>query len=269
MSSDYARVERALRYLEANLTAQPSLEDVARHVGLSTYHFQRMFQRWAGVTPKSFLQFITLVRAKQLLRDDRSTLASSLELGLSGQSRLHDLFVTIEAMTPGDYTSQRLELRWAVHETVFGDATFVITERGLCGISFDRPTTYLRSQWPYARLREDHIATRPYANELDARIRGQPPKPLSLLLKGTPFQLKVWEALLHIPEGQCATYADIAQGVGMPSASRAVGSAIGANHIAYLVPCHRVIRATGALGEYAWGSERKRAILALEHARAL
>ncbi len=276
MSSDYARVEAAIRHLEAHAAEQPSLAELAAVVGLSEFHFQRLFHRWAGVTPKTFLQFLTLGEAKKRLQASDSLLRASHDVGLSGPGRLHDLFLSLEAMTPGEYKAQAagLMLRWAIHPTPFGEALFAATERGLCGLAFvqedaEADVETLRARWPEAGLVRDPAATAPYAEALEARVRGQAPRPLALLLKGTPFQLKVWEALLRIPEGALATYEGLAAAAGSPGAARAAGTALGANPLAYLIPCHRVIRATGAFGGYQWGAPRKRAILALEGARSL
>jgi AraC family transcriptional regulator, regulatory protein of adaptative response / methylated-DNA-[protein]-cysteine methyltransferase len=269
--SDYARIERAIRYLDEHHPEQPSLAEVARVVGLSEFHFQRLFQRWAGVSPKSFLRYVTLSHARRQLRGEQSLLQASLALGLSGASRLHDLFVRIEAMTPGEYRAQAtgLSLRWGRHDTPFGPALLIATERGLCGLSFEAEEGLdeLQARWPGAQFIQAPRFTAPYAEVLRARTQGRPVAPLAVLLKGTPFQLKVWEALLRIPEGQVLTYGGLAAQVGATRGARAVGSAVGDNPIAFLIPCHRVIRGTGALGGYRWGEARKRAMLALERAR--
>lgn len=272
---DYDRIERAIRYLEAHAASQPSLAEVADHLGLSEAHFHRMFHRWAGVTPKDFVQFLTLGRAKQLLAGERSVLDASLEVGLSGSGRLHDLFVSIEALTPGEYKrgGAGVGIAWAIHPTPLGQALFAATERGLCGLTFlgaegpERALADLRDRWPHAEFQPDAPATMPYAAEVSARMQGGPTRPLALLLKGTPFQLKVWEALLSVPEGRVMSYQGLAAAAGMPSATRAVGTAMGANPIGYLIPCHRVIRAGGEIGEYRWGADRKRVLLAIEGAR--
>ncbi len=276
MASDYARIEAALQHLDAHAAEQPSLADLAAVVGLSEFHFQRLFHRWAGVTPKTFLQVLTLQAAKRRLEASGSVLEASLEAGLSGPGRLHDLFLGLETLTPGEYKARAagLEIRWAIHPTPFGEACFAMTDRGLAGLSFvagDAPMALedLRERWPGAELRHDPAATRPAAAELEARLRGQAPKPLSLLLKGSPFQLRVWEALLRVPEGAVVSYGQLAEAAGAPGASRAVGTALASNPIGVLIPCHRVIRGTGALGEYRWGPNRKRALLALESARSL
>lgn len=276
-SSDYNRVEQVIRYLETHATEQPGLSELARHAGLSAFHFQRLFRRWAGVTPKDFLQCLTLERAKALLADSCSLLEASAEVGLSGPSRLHDLFLRLEAMTPGEYkrAGQGLTLRWGVHGTPFGEALFAATDRGLCGLGFleegsrGAALAELQARWPASTLKEDAQATESIAAEVVSRMLGRPGKPLALLLKGSPFQVKVWRALLAVPEGRIASYQAIAGLAGSPDASRAVGTALAMNPIGYLIPCHRVIRATGALGDYHWGGLRKRALLGVEGARNL
>lgn len=273
--SDYSRVEQAIRYLEHHVQDQPDLLALAQQAGLSEFHFQRLFRRWAGVTPKAFLQCLTLGHAKALLAESRSLLDTSLELGLSGTGRLHDLFLNLEAMTPGEYkrAGAGLVIRWGTHATPFGEALFAITGRGLCALSFletDSQGTALaelRTRWPGAVLMEDTLSSEPYALEVASRMLGTPRQPLSLLLKGSPFQIKVWQALLAIPDGQVASYQCLAGLVASPKAARAVGSALARNPIGYLIPCHRVIRATGALGDYQWGAARKRALLGVEGAR--
>ena len=273
--SDFSRVAQAIRFLTGARREQPSLGQVAAEVGVSEFHFQRIFQKWAGISPKRFLQYLTLEEAKGLLLESRSVLEASLELGLSSPSRLHDLFVTIERMTPGQFKDQAqgLTLRWTVAETPFGPALMAALDGRLCGLSFlagedSAPAlAELQERWPRAQFQLDPPALEPFAAALAARFQGGAPQPLALALKGTPFQLRVWEALLRIPEGRVLAYGDLARSVGDPGASRAVGTAIGQNPVAYLIPCHRVIQASGALGSYHWGAERKRAILALERAR--
>jgi len=276
-SSDYSRVAEAIDYLEAHAADQPSLAAVAGQVGLSAFHFQRLFKRWAGVSPKDFLGCLTLQRAKGLLGDSRSLLDASLELGLSGPSRLHDLFLKVEAMTPGEFKrgGGGLAIRWGSHDTPFGEALFAVTDRGLCGLSFlgeaplETEVERLRARWPEADLREDPTRTAPLAAEVASRMRGGPRQPLSLVLRGSPFQVKLWEALLAIPEGAATSYQGLARLIDAPGASRAVGTALGLNPIGYLIPCHRVIRASGAVGDYRWGRIRKQALLGVEGARAL
>lgn len=274
-ADDYRRIERAIGYIEAHADKQPSLAEVASHLGLSEYHFQRLFRRWAGLTPKDFLQYVTLGRAKRLLTQSRSLLDASLEVGLSGTGRLHDLFTTIEAMTPGEYKrgAAGVTIRWGRHATPFGEALFACTERGLCHLAFidgqgpQDALDDLTSRWPAAGWIEDPDVTGRYADEVTVRMAGGAARPLALLLKGTPFQTRVWEALLTIPEGAAMTYGDLAARIGTPGASRAVGTALAANPIGYLIPCHRVIQATGAIGQYRWGAQRKQALLAVEGGR--
>lgn len=273
--SDYARVARLIRFLQANAHEQPSLAACAAEVGLSEFHVQRMFQRWAGISPKRFLQFLTLGEARRLLAEEHSVLDTSLAVGLSGAGRLHDLFVQLERMTPGEYRAQAagLTVRWAIEPTPLGPALLAALDRGLCGVSFlddddeDAARAELAARWPRATLRHDPAAIRPHAAALRARLRGEPAAPIGVVLRGTPFQLQVWEALVRIPPGRVVTYGELAAAVGAPGAARAVGGAVGANPIGFLVPCHRVIRAAGVLGDYRWGAERKAALLALEHAR--
>jgi AraC family transcriptional regulator of adaptative response/methylated-DNA-[protein]-cysteine methyltransferase len=273
--SDFSRVATAIRFLCGQVQAQPSLREVAAQAGVSEFHFQRIFQKWAGISPKRFLQYLTLREAKGLLLESRSVLETSLELGLSSPSRLHDLFVSIERMTPGQFKerAEGLTLRWAAAETAFGPALMAALDGRLCALSFlagedhAQALAELQARWPRARFQQDPDALRPFVAALESRFRGEPPQPLALALKGTPFQLRVWEALLRIPEGRVLAYGDLARQLGDPGASRAVGTAVGQNPVGYLIPCHRVIQATGALGDYHWGPERKRAILALERAR--
>ncbi len=272
--SDYAKVEQAIRFIHANVREQPRLEDIAAEIHLSEFHFQRLFQRWAGVSPKRFLQFLTLEEAKRMLVDSRSLLEVSHEVGLSGPSRLHDLFLSLERMTPGEYKTQAggLTVFWGVEDTLFGPALFAALDRGLCGLSFlqeenpEAAFTELRARWPGAKLEASPARIRTYAEALAARMKGRLDQPLSFILKGTPFQLRTWEALLRVPPGQAITY----QGLGMladaPGASRAVGSTLGRNPIAWLIPCHRVIQSTGALGHYHWGPARKAAMIGFERA---
>jgi len=275
--SDYSRVARAIEYLERHAGNQPTLAEVAAQVELSEFHFQRMFHRWAGVTPKAFLQALTLRQAKALLAEEKSLLDTSLHLGMSGPSRLHDLFLHVDAMTPGAFkrAGHGLDIRWGCHETPFGTALFAATTQGLCGLSFlaeDTPEVAFRAlqgRWPGATWMEAPEQTLAFAEEVEARMRGAGMRPLSLVFKGSPFQVKVWEALLAVPEGHVISYGGLAEVIGSPQASRAVGTALSLNPIGYLIPCHRVIRATGAIGEYRWGGVRKQALLGVEGARVL
>lgn len=268
-NSDYSRIERAIRFLDEHAAGQPSLREVARSTGLSEFHFQRLFKRWAGVSPKRFVQFATAAQARALLRKT-SVLHASVSAGLSGAGRLHDLVVNVDAVTPGELRrgGEGVVIRHAFEETPFGDALVARTERGLCGLTFvteDRAEAVLelRARWPRATLIEDTTAT----SALARALFGEKRREITLHLRGSNFQLKIWEALLRIPEGALTTYGTLAASVGMPGASRAVGTAIGRNPIAVLIPCHRVIRETGAFGGYRWGLERKKALLLWEQAR--
>lgn len=272
-TNDYERIEKAIRYLESNWQNQPGLAEVARASGFSLFHFQRLFQRWAGVSPKRFLQYMTAEYAKKRLRESKSVLDAAFDSGLSGPGRLHDLFVSVEAMTPGEYKAlgEGLRIEYGVHPTPFGDALAATTSRGLCGFLFlgqggeKTALAQLKRQWPKAEFIHSPSATTQAIEKLFRRSKG---KKLKVLLKGTPFQIKVWEALLKIPSGCLAAYKDIAKEIGEPKANRAVGSAVGRNNIAYLIPCHRVIRDSGVVGNYKWGSARKKAILAWEGLRS-
>jgi AraC family transcriptional regulator of adaptative response/methylated-DNA-[protein]-cysteine methyltransferase len=272
MNADYSRIEKAIRYLDANRAEQPELGDVAKHVGLSPAHFQRMFTRWAGISPKRFLQHRTAQVVKRLLRENRRVLDASYEAGLSGSSRLHDLIVNAEAVSPGEYqkAGEGLVVKFGFHPSPFGECLIAITPRGVCHLAFVHPVTRrealerLRHDWPRADLRADRDATREaVARAFPIGGRAKLP-PLSLHIKGTNFQLKVWEALLRIPDGGVTTYGDIAESLHSPGASRAVGSAVGSNPVSWLIPCHRVIRSTGELGGYAWGIARKKVMLLKE-----
>lgn len=280
-TDDYTRVERAIRFLDTHAEQQPSLSTVAEAAGLSPYHFQRVFTRWAGLSPKRFLQVLTLNRAKRVLAEPQgSVLDAALEAGLSGPSRLHDLFVTVDAVTPGEWKRQGdgVRIAYGFHDTPFGTALASATERGLCGLSFlddalsagsrGAALEELAGRWPKARLAEDESATAPYVARIFAPDGGAldngESAPLPIVLKGTPFQIQVWKALLRVAPGDCASYGEIASAIGRPRAVRAVGTALGENPIAFLIPCHRVIRSTGAIGEYRWGVHRKHAMLVWE-----
>lgn len=274
-ASDYRLIEQAIRFLGDNVRRQPELREVAASVGLSEFHFQRLFQRWAGVSPKRFLQFQTAQEAKRVLRQAGDLLDASYGSGLSGPGRLHDLIVNVDAVTPGEYKrgGAGLVISWGVHASPFGDCLLGVTPRGVCALEFLRPETRaealarLRASWEHAELRH---APQPTA-AVAARIFGphaHRQAPLAVLVKGTNFQIKVWEALLRIPSGAVTSYGRLARSVGQPRAARAVGSAVAANPIAYLIPCHRVIRGTGAFGDYRWGAVRKRVLLSAELAQA-
>jgi AraC family transcriptional regulator of adaptative response/methylated-DNA-[protein]-cysteine methyltransferase len=269
LSDDYLRIEQAILYLENHHKDQPSLEDVAADIGLSEYHFQRLFTRWAGVSPKRFLQFLTKENAKGLLDRSENLLDTTHQSGLSSLGRLHDLFVNTEAVSPGEYKSRGagLTIRYGIHPTPLGRCLIATTERGICHLGFVQTSEgdavdNLVSNWKQAAMIEDHSATSSLVEPIfDLGYRG---KPLNVHLKGTNFQLKVWEALLHIPVGAVTTYQGIASRVGRPGATRAVGTAVGHNPIAVLIPCHRVIRKVGEFGNYRYGTLRKKALLARE-----
>ncbi|MEL7492317.1 MAG: methylated-DNA--[protein]-cysteine S-methyltransferase [Pseudomonadota bacterium] len=274
---DYAPVAAAIDFLVANYEAAPSLEETAAQTGLSPTHFQRVFKAGAGVSPKRFLQFLAAGRAKKAIARGDTLLDASFEAGLSGPSRLHDLFLAAEAMTPGAYKQKGagLTIRYAVKPGPFGAALIGATDKGVCWLSFidhtdvGRALREMKEDWPAATFVEDADFIGPLARDAFAfAAGGKVTKPLGLHVQGTNFQLKVWEALLRIPFGRLVTYGDIARDVGDPKASRAVGTAVGANMISLLIPCHRVILSSGAIHNYRWGVGRKKAILAMEEAIA-
>lgn len=272
LTTDYARIEKAIRFLDRERAAAPSLADVAAHVGLSETHFQKLFTRWAGISPKRFLQHRTAEVVKRLLREERPMLDVTYEAGLSGPGRLHDLIVNAEAVTPGEYQrkGEGLSIRYGFHPTPFGECVIAMTPRGICHLAFVHPVSRhealdrVQRDWPEAKLQPDQAGTRAAAAQAfpPPGMARQPG--LALHVRGTNFQLKVWRALLEVPTGDVTTYGAIAGAIGDAKASRAVGTAIGSNPVSYLIPCHRVIRASGEMGNYAWGVDRKRAMLALE-----
>lgn len=274
LSVDYDRVARALHFLEAAGPSQPSLQDLSLHVGLSEFHLQRLFTRWAGISPKRFLQVQTLHYAKEVLAEARSVLDGTYEAGLSSAGRLHDLFVSLEAVTPGEYRTGGAGLRIdaGFHETPFGECLIGVTNRGICGLSFHDGTREaawedLQARWPMAAVHESTKRTAPLVQQIFDPLSSGGDRPLALLVRGTNFQVQVWNALLRIPPGRFAAYEDVAAAAGSPTAVRAAGTAVGRNPIAFLIPCHRVIRSTGALGGYRWGVPRKRAMMAWEAGR--
>ena len=266
-SMDYDRMARALRYLEEHRAEQPDLERVARHVDLSPHHFQRLFQEWVGISPKRFLQFLTVEQARASLDGSRSVLDATFDAGLSSPGRLHDLLVSIDAVTPGEYKRQGegLSIRYGVQPSPFGDCLVAGTGRGVCWLSFhdssdvEEGLAQLRRTWERATLEPGPAESRDWRDRIFGG-RG----PLPLLVRGTNFQLKVWEALVRVPAGRLCSYGDLARWVGRPKAARAVGSAVAANPVALLIPCHRVIRSAGTIGDYRWGAPRKRALVAYE-----
>ena len=272
LGDDYALIERAIEFLDHSSQRQPELSEIAAAVGLSEYHFQRLFTHWAGISPKRFLQFVTRQNAKELLDRSENLLDTTFQVGLSSLGRLHDLFVTTEAVTPGQYKSRGagVTIRYGLHPTPFGECLIGLTERGICHLGFVQDSEgdaidSLVAEWQQARMIEDYDSTAPLVGPIfDLSRRGS--HPLHLHLRGTNFQIKVWEALLRIPPGSVATYEQVAGKIGHPSALRAVGSAVGHNPIAVLIPCHRVIRKLGEFGNYRYGAARKKALLAHEMA---
>lgn len=272
MHDDYARIEKLIGYLEANFRSQPGLAELAAACGLSEAHLQRLFVRWAGISPKRFLQYLTASHAGRLLAE-RSVLDASLESGLSGPGRLHDLMVTLQAVTPGEIRSggEGLSLRYGVRPSPFGPCFIALSERGVCRLAFcpaeeaDMLLSELRAQWPRATLREDPTATAEVAGRIFGALEN--PAPVALWVRGSNFQLQVWQALLRVPPGRVTTYQALATDIGRPSAARAVGNAVGDNPIGYLIPCHRVIRKSANFGDYRWGRLRKQALLVWEAAQ--
>ena len=271
--TNYSRIAEAIAYIKDNFKTQPSLDEIAEKVAMSPFHFQRMFTDWAGVSPKKFLQFRTVEHAKKLLKEDQASLFdTAIETGLSGTGRLHDLFVNIEGMTPGEYKNggESLAINYSFAESPFGNMLVASTSKGICHMAFadneKQALTELKSKFPNATYRQMvdlmqqnvlYIFTHDWSKLNDVKLH----------LKGTEFQLKVWETLLKIPMGRLTTYGSIAKQIQQPNASRAVGTAVGDNPVAFLIPCHRIIQSTGVIGEYHWGSVRKTAIIGWEAAR--
>jgi AraC family transcriptional regulator of adaptative response/methylated-DNA-[protein]-cysteine methyltransferase len=273
-SDTYEKIAAAIGYLTENFKEQPSLDDVAEKVQLSPFHFQRLFTAWAGVSPKKFLQFLTAEYLKDKIRDSSNLIEAAEDAGLSSQSRVYDLFTGIEAVTPQEYKSggKGLHIGYGYHPTPFGECFVAVTERGVCALSFvdaaSREAELIRftKKWHFAAITQNHGLTEKIVNRI-FNLHLNSLEKLHLVVQGTNFQLKVWQALLSIPQGAVTTYAHIAQSIGNPKAVRAVGTAVGDNPIAYLIPCHRVIRKEGKLGEYHWGSVRKKAIVGWEAAK--
>jgi AraC family transcriptional regulator of adaptative response/methylated-DNA-[protein]-cysteine methyltransferase len=271
---DYTRIERAILYLEENFRRQPSLTEIARKVNLSEYHFHRLFTRWAGISPKRFLQFLTAEHAMRLLRESADVLDAAYETGLSGAGRLHDLVVNVYAVTPGELKEEGagIAIRYGVHPSPFGACLVAVTGRGICALSFlsggrgEEAIVALRNSWPRAALRKNPRETKLVADRIFDPLLWRNLSPLNVIVRGTNFQIKVWEALVRIPPGSALSYGDIAALVGSPGATRAVGSAVARNPVAFLIPCHRVIRGNGDFGNYQSGTARKKAILAWEGA---
>ena len=276
-SRDYELIRRAIAFLSETWAEQPSLDRLADHLQLSPAHCQKLFKRWCGLSPKEFVQAITVDHARGLLEGSASVLDAAYQVGLSGSSRLHDLFVSHEAMTPGDYKrrGEGLEMTYGFHASPFGEALLIATERGLAGLAFvdeDKGQTRqdaladMMQRWPKAHYVEAPAKTMPHARQIFG-AQASKDQPVRLVMIGTDFDVRVWETLLKIPLGRAVSYTDIARHIGTPSASRAVGSAVGRNPISFVVPCHRVLRGDGSLGGYHWGLTRKRALIGWETGR--
>jgi len=272
--SDYERIASAISFITQRVKEQPTLEEISAHLHMSPFHFQRLFSRWVGVTPKKFLQILTVDRAKQLLSESKPLLEVSDSLGLSSGSRLYDHFVSLEAVTPGEYKKggAGITIDYAVHTTPFGSVFIAVTSKGICKLSFlnqndtEAHLDELKNKWPYAQMHESHEKTFEIIGSIfdrDVTLT----RPLSLHVSGTNFQISVWKALLEIPPGTVTSYTQIATEIGKPRTARAVGTAIGANPVAFIIPCHRVIQRSGKLGGYHWGETRMHAIHAWESAR--
>jgi len=274
-AEDYGRIERAIEYIEANFRSRPTLDEIAKSAHLSKYHFDRMFRRWAGISPVRFMQFLTLEYTKRLLDESESILDASFDAGLSGPGRLHDLFVTFDAMTPGEYKNlgRGLTIEYGFHPTPFGQCLLATTDRGICHLSFvDRDDDKsalerLQSQWRGSRLIENREATGSIVKSIFTVKPDNNSRPFHLLVKGTNFQVNVWRALLTIPEGHLISYRDMAAHMGRSGSARAVAGAVAVNPVAYLIPCHRVIAGSGHVHGYRWGVSRKKAIIGWEAAK--
>jgi AraC family transcriptional regulator of adaptative response/methylated-DNA-[protein]-cysteine methyltransferase len=275
---DYAMIRRAITFLTESWAEHPSLDVLASHLGLSPAHCQKLFKRWCGLSPKEFVQAITVDRARALLEGSASVLDAAHEVGLSGGGRLHDLFVSHEAMTPGDYKrrGEGLDIAYGFHPSPFGESLIMATERGVCGVAFvNEDANQTRAEaladmtrrWPRAKFVEDAGRTAPHTKRMFHPEQWKAEKPCRLVLIGTDFEVRVWETLLRIPMGRAVSYADIARHLGQPTASRAVGTAVGRNPISFVVPCHRVMRGDGQLAGYHWGLTRKRALIGWETGR--
>lgn len=271
---NYQRIEQAIHYLEENFQRQPELDEVAEKIHLSPFHFQRIFTEWAGISPKRFLQFLTVDFLKDKLSKTKNLIDAAEAAGLSSQSRIYDLFTTLEAVTPQEYKlhGEGIRIQYGFHETPFGLALIGVTDRGICWLSFlqtdEEPRAELekmKTHWNNSVFSESSELTQKFVDQIFNRANLK--QPLHVFVKGTNFQIKVWEALLKIPMGSVTTYQTIASTIKSPKAMQAVGSAVGSNHIAYLIPCHRVIRKDGILGEYRWSAARKKSIIGWEMAK--
>ena len=267
--TDYERIEKAIVYLKQSFKEQPDLDEIAKQVYLSPFHFQRLFKEWAGVSPKKFIQYLSIEYAKDLLKQNLSVSDVSFETGLSGSSRLHDLFIGIEGMTPGEFKNggEALQIQYSFAETLFGDVIIASTKKGICHLAFVKEekdgTKYLNHCFPRANLLQKTDIIQQEALKFFSGDWKDLNK-IKLHLKGTPFKLKVWQSLLQIPFGMLSTYGQLANKIENPNSYRAVGSAIGKNPVAFLIPCHRVIKSSGIIGDYHWGRNRKTAILGWE-----
>jgi len=270
MNKEYPLVEKAIQYIEDHFQSQPELHEIAQHLNMSDFHLQRTFKEWVGISPKRFLQFLTIDYARQLLKESRSVLDATFESGLSSPARMHDLFITIDAVTPGEFKQlgRGLQIFFGIHPSPFGHCVIAVTQRGLCFMGFYSDVLNndfmidMKSRFPEATFIENTQKTAPYFDSIFNMHTTN--KKLTLFLKGTNFQIKVWEALLKIPEGSVFSYSDISKAIGRPKANQAVGNAVGANPVSYLIPCHRVIQNMGIIGNYHWGSARKKAMLLWE-----
>jgi AraC family transcriptional regulator of adaptative response/methylated-DNA-[protein]-cysteine methyltransferase len=273
-AADYDVVRRAIAHIRGNWRTQPEIEQIAEAAGVTPAELHHLFRRWAGITPKAFLQALTLDRARTLLRDSASVLDAAYEVGLSGPGRLHDLFVTHEAMSPGEWKSggDGLTIAFGFHPSLFGTALVMTTERGLCGLAFadagkeKAALADMRRRWPCARYVEDSARTAPLCARIFDKSRWRAEEPLRVVLIGTDFEVRVWQTLLRVPLGRATTYSNVAGSIGAPKASRAVGAAVGKNPLSFVVPCHRVLGKSGEITGYHWGLTRKRAMLGWEAA---
>jgi AraC family transcriptional regulator, regulatory protein of adaptative response / methylated-DNA-[protein]-cysteine methyltransferase len=271
--NDYERIARIIRYLDECHADQPNLATLARHVGLSQHHFHRLFTSWAGITPKDFLQCLTLSHAREMLRQGKSILDAALDAGLSSPGRLHDLCVSLEAASPGEVKSggEGWTITFGFVDSPFGKCLIGESHRGVCHLSFVESSDKialgaLKAQWPQARLRQNNANANQITNRIFNRTTAKNPSvPLRAFVRGTPFQVRVWRALMQVQSGTLVSYGGLAAALNQPTAARAVGSAVGQNPLAYLIPCHRVIRETGVIGNYRWGQVRKRAMLVWEN----
>lgn len=273
---DYKRIEKIIIFLEKNYQKQPSLEKISAHIGLSPFHTQRLFKRWAGISPKRFIQYLTIGYAKTILKDSGSLLDAAYASGLSGPGRLHDLFVTFDAVTPGEYKNrgENLHIQYGIHLCPFGFCLIGVTSRGISWLSFfgtegpERSLTELSHQWKGAKIEENPQATEEYNEKIFGPEAASKPQLLTLFLKGTNFQIKVWEALLRLPPGSLFTYADLAAFIGKPHAIQAAAAAVGHNPVSFVIPCHRILRKSGKISGYRWGPTRKKAMIAWEAAHS-